>query len=1096
MLQLIIGDAGSGKTTMVISRIQASLAAGKEICLIVPEQETVACERLLAESLPPSAPLSFEVTNFTRLSDIIFRKTGGLAGTVISTAGEQILLWRTLSELGPLLHTMRDRPDAGTVERIHGVMLELRRAGISPAMLESAARLVKDQALADKLSDYALITSTYRSLLGEAYTNGAERLDRLAEMLLRHRPLDGYDVYLDGFISFTEPQYAVIAALLTQANLSATLTIPERANEQLSATDALRTLERLTRMAREQCIPCARTTCEGRHRLASSALDYVAPRLFLASINEAEPWNGAPSDSLRLVEAGDPIEASDFVAADILRSVTRGDAHFRDCTVICEASAYRHIIDAALQKCGIPYFFAARETLLSLEPVKLLLAALATVVGGWRSEDVITYLKCPLSGVAAGDADAIGLYVDVWQLDGADWKRDAAWRRSPDGYGTPHTRARAEYNNALLARIAAARSVFMPPLCRLEENLLARRDTRSRIRALTEFLLSISLPDALDRRAETLRAAGDPASAAEAERIWDVICDTFDTLSTLAPDSTWSAAEFGELLRMTFRTVTMGQIPATSDEVTIADPATVRSESTKYAYLLGVNEGVFPKNISEGHSFTEQERAILLEVGGFATEAADQLASRELFAFYRALLLASHGVTVIWSRTNTAQSPLTPADAVLRLRRLLGDDYPVLRPDLAADPAYLLTPALARERLGQMAGTALGEAASITLGYGEVDSLPSFENADLSLTADGAARQYPGDLHLTQSRIKTYLDCPTSDFCSGVLRLHRHERATFQSASTGTFLHAILEKFLRLANERGHDLCAIPPDQQERLLDEVFPLAVSETLPQDATEDPRIAHQLRRLKAISSAVVARLCTDLSHTGFIPVFEEVRITSENDGGPAPYTIQAADGRNIHIFGTIDRVDAYRDGEDVYVRVCDYKTGEKKFDEEKTIEDGDYQLILYLTALVHTQSASFREHLGVGENGRILPAGFLYFSSLTQGASTQEEDAESADATLTAAFEESGLYFDDPAVNGAIDDRPEIYSAIQKKRLVPMPRLLALVEQAETELRALAADMTGGLLRANPSQDSRKCDYCPFTAFCRVQASDKDEHDEEI
>lgn len=1094
MLRLVIGDVGSGKTTAVISRIQESLAGERELLLIVPEQETVACERLLAESLPPSAPLSFEVTNFTRLSDTVFRKTGGLAGTVISTAGERILLWRTLSELGPLLHTLRDRPDVGTVERMHGVMLELRSAGISPAMLESAAKLVKDPALADKLSDYALIASTYRSLLGEAYTNGAERLDRLAEMLLRHRPLDGYDIYLDGFISFTEPQYAVIAALLTQADLSVTLTIPERASEQLSATDALRTMERLTRMAREQCVPCERTLCEGRHRLASPALDYIAPRLFLASIDEAEPWNGAPSDSLRLIEASDPIEASDFVAADILRRVACGDARFRDCTIVCETSAYRHIIDVALQKCGIPYFFAARETLLSLEPVKLLLAALSTVVGGWRTEDVITYLKCPLSGVAADDADAIELYVDVWQLNGADWKRDAAWRRSPDGYGRPHTRSRADYNDALLARIAAARETFMPPLRRLEDAMLSRRDTQSRIRALTDFLLSISLPDALDRRAEALRAVGDPAGAAEAERIWDVICDTFDTLSALAPDSAWSATEFCELLRMTFRTVTMGQIPATSEEVTIADPATVRAGNTKYAYLLGVNEGVFPKSTSDSHSFTEQERAILLEVGGFATEATDLRAARELFAFYRALLLASHGVAVIWSRTSTAQAPLAPSDAVRRLRHLLGDDHPVLRPDLAADPAYLLTPALARERLGQMAGTALGEAASAALGYRETDALPSFENADLSLTAEGAARQYPSDLRLTQSRIKTYLDCPTSDFCSGVLHLHRQERAAFQSASTGTFIHAVLEKFLRLADARELDLCAIPTDMQEHLLAEVFPLAVAETLPQDAAQDPRIAHQLRRMEAISSAVVARLCDDLSHTGFVPVFEEVRITSENDGGPAPYTIEAADGRKIRIYGTIDRVDAYRAGEDVYVRVCDYKTGEKKFDEQKTTEDGDYQLILYLSALVHTQSASFRERLGVGENGRILPAGFLYFSSLTQGTSTQEAGEEDADAALTTAFAESGLYFDDPACNGAIDDRPEVYNALEKKRLVPMSHLLALVEQAETELRSLAADMTGGVLRANPTQGEKKCAYCPFTAFCRVRTPDKGEQEE--
>ena len=249
MLTLILGDAGSGKTTKIAEAIKAGVAAGRRIFLIVPEQETVSCERMMAEQLPPSAPLTFEVTNFTRLSDTVFRQTGGLAGATASAAAEQVLMWRTLVELAPLLKTVKERPNVGTVERMRGIMAELRAARLDAAILDAAARNVTDPALKDKLADYALIAATYRDLRGEAYTGSADRLDRLAEMLTRYRPLDGYEIYIDGFSSFTEQQYAVLSALLAQADVTLALCLPENAAEQISAADALHTEERLTRLA-------------------------------------------------------------------------------------------------------------------------------------------------------------------------------------------------------------------------------------------------------------------------------------------------------------------------------------------------------------------------------------------------------------------------------------------------------------------------------------------------------------------------------------------------------------------------------------------------------------------------------------------------------------------------------------------------------------------------------------------------------------------------------------------------------------------------------------------------------------------------------
>ena len=66
------------KWKAIVEKIREDAENGKRSFLIVPEQQTVVSERILASSLPAGAQLITEVVNFTRLSNEVFRKVGGL----------------------------------------------------------------------------------------------------------------------------------------------------------------------------------------------------------------------------------------------------------------------------------------------------------------------------------------------------------------------------------------------------------------------------------------------------------------------------------------------------------------------------------------------------------------------------------------------------------------------------------------------------------------------------------------------------------------------------------------------------------------------------------------------------------------------------------------------------------------------------------------------------------------------------------------------------------------------------------------------------------------------------------------------------------
>ena len=120
MLKLLCGPSGSSKSETVYSSVVNDISNNKRVLLLVPEQEVLRCERILAERLDGLNSLDLEVVSFRRLCNRIFREFGGLCKNYISTAGQSVLMWRTLSELNSSLsyYSNSDPCDQAFIDRL------------------------------------------------------------------------------------------------------------------------------------------------------------------------------------------------------------------------------------------------------------------------------------------------------------------------------------------------------------------------------------------------------------------------------------------------------------------------------------------------------------------------------------------------------------------------------------------------------------------------------------------------------------------------------------------------------------------------------------------------------------------------------------------------------------------------------------------------------------------------------------------------------------------------------------------------------------------------------------------------------------------
>lgn len=1093
MLSVICGGFLSDPRGEIYARARAAVVAGRRTILIVPEQATLLAEREMADALPDSAPLLFEVTNFSRLSDRIFRVTGGVGAAYSDKVTKSLLMWRTLSELAPLLRGAHAvPPTAGEAEKALGDLSELRALSLSPEELALAAEEVKerDARLSDKLRDLSLLLAGFRARHGEKYADGEDDL-AVAEEKLGKNPalLSDTEIFIEGFTSFTVPQYRLLSRLVSRTAVTVALVLPKIGDDAFEYTEVRDTKERLLALAAKCGVERKLIKIDGQKTSASDFLAGVLPLLWKKT-PDIDKFSLQYDNSLFLYRGRTPKECADFIAADIRKKIRDG-ARYREIAVVArDGATYAGILDTALTEAGIPVFFSRKKDITETEAANLIESAYAVIVGGYRAEDVIRYAKCAFSGITRDEADEFELYVETWKIHGRRFTDGILWNMNPDGY----TNRKSPDADAFLARVNATRKKLLTPLAAFAEDAGGVLTVKEHSERLFSFLTRLSVEENLARHAEKLLADGEEGAAEECARLFGILADLLDTLVDTLGDLPADARTYAGLLRLLFSSIDVGRIPAAIDEVTVGSADMLRLSGKKTVYLFGVNEGEFPGTPAAVSCFSEKERGLLSSLGYPLPPEEDLHYARELFIFSRAFAAGRCEVNLLFSEKSAAFRPLFPAEVISRIERLAGGALKVKEISSLPLSDRVETPAAALLALSERPdGAASLREALLRAGHAsEVATADApLLNASLKLSEKTAASLYRRDLALTQSRLENYLSCPLSHFCEYVLRLGRDRQAAFDAMNIGSFLHAILEKFFVSVTEESADLSALGADERSARIRRSAEEYLAELRSGGTVNPARENLLIERLIRAANVIVEGLCDELSGCRFVPRFFELEIRDGGEGTPSPVRIACEDGSEISLYGTIDRVDTYTDGEDVYVRVIDYKTGQKKFSPKDLSDGKNLQMFLYLRAVVESRDPAFRARIGVGDDGDLIPAGVLYIRAATSGG-TLDSPHESAHDAVKAEQTRSGMLLDSESSLGAMNAdylpvKREKDGSFKASDLLyteeGWEEISAVVEDG---VRRIVARMKSGDIAALPMKrdgQSTVCETCRYKPVCR-------------
>ncbi|WP_139492722.1 PD-(D/E)XK nuclease family protein [Brevibacillus dissolubilis] len=593
-LQVIIGRAGSGKTTVIFDQIKRRLTEnplGTPLIYLVPEQATFQAEYALATKTEQKGIVRVDVSSFERLSTRILEELGGMARLPVDEMGKQMVLRLLLEQNREQLQVFhRSASQPGFAAQLASMISECKQYGVDAQILEQQA--VGEGTLTQKLHDMSVLMNAYQNYLTDrSYYDADDVYPTVAGKIPDSRYIRESEIWLDGFSGFTQQEYMIIEQLLRHGK-QVTVALSLDPNERDARVDdlatfypTLETYQSLIRLAQSAGVEVEEPIMlEGTRRFQYSPWlsrieeSFAVRNRFTkkggydSRRKQANLPSAARDNEVTLTSAVNRRAEVQGVALRMLALAREDGYRWRDMAVMLrELDTYADEIASVFDEYEIPYFLDRKRAVMHHPVVELVRSSLEAVAFAWKYEAVFRCLKTDLitprrvieesvlsenenGNDEAGDSIDVEVNVDVGgvqtSVDFELFYNEQTFRDEIDllenyvlAYGIDVRHWNSEepwklhYQATGYEQIDEIRRRYSGPLRQFEKALrkAAKVDVRAMTTVLYEFLCDLGVPQKLE---EWKR---------EAERPGRSKATTIDAVSELSDQQ--SLAEHNALLR-------------------------------------------------------------------------------------------------------------------------------------------------------------------------------------------------------------------------------------------------------------------------------------------------------------------------------------------------------------------------------------------------------------------------------------------------------------------------------------------------------------------------------------------------------------------
>ena len=1077
MLTFLWGVDLPAKREYIGQKLYETVSRGEQAVLIVPEQENFDRDKELMLRYGEKISNGMRITSISRFCrDILESHMLAVKPRADDTA-VNVLMSLAVKQVSDELEIYGGhyrRP--GRVRELVRFYNEIANAGMTPEDLCGAGQGAGGS-LRQKTKELSLIFTAYEGLLSARFSTQTDNINVAAKLLNETNEFAETDFWFDDFRGFTGAQIKWIAALLPRCrNVYISLTGCPESDFGVSFPHVLKNRRRLKAAADSAGVETREIPVKSGEK--TEGLAHLRENLYAPA---PEPFAGVPGD-IRVLKAADRYEECEVIALTARKLLDGGVCRARDIAVLHRDESLTAPLIAALKKYGVPVFEDDRRTLFSYPLVRLILSAVEIAAKGFATETVLSALKTDMTGIPVEDVSALQNYVYRWQIEGTRWESD--FTGNPQGYGVEFD----DDSRAELARLNEVRRRFCMPVQALRE-ALKKENAAESCRAVYFYLKQTDAAAHFQAYAEYLYARGEEARAVECAGVWDACMEHLDAIVAAVGENAVSPLYFHELLTLSLSGGSIGYIPPGVDKMTVGSVDRTRILGPKAVFIPGFIEGSFPRRTASGGLLSSKELRALSMEDLPLERLPEDIYEEERLILYNALNLPSYRLYLSYPAARTTGEKTEPSPVIDELTRL----YPDLR---IADSAALkpmdkiLTPESA---FGQYAA-ALREKDPLA------ETLASVLSADPAYSADvrallravqgleagfsdpgQAVRLFGKNIGMSASKAETYAKCPFKYFCRYGMGVEKISASRLDSRINGLLIHKVMEDVI-LKHRDDNSLPGLSDADLRAEVNASVDAYCEEFLGGLQNLAPAMQRTLGRLKNEIFELLSLRRDEFNISQFRVADTELKIGY--DDGIGGYVVPLPDGGALTIYGSADRVDLMRDGQEQYVRVIDYKTGGKEFRLSDVFYGLNMQMLIYLFAICEN---------GVERYGDMIPAGILYVPAKTAGQPLERRATE--DEVTHRRYETgrmNGIILESQKVicgmeasaRGVFIDAAVLADGTLTGHLLSLREFGLLHKKIDDVLRQLGTDLHDGVIPVLPVEEGghTACEYCDYSAVC--------------
>lgn len=937
-----------------------------------------------------------------------------------------------------------------------------------------------------------IMYNQYEEEISSKYIDEEDTLSILAGSLDKTEMFKNSVIYIDEFVGYTKQEYDIIRKLLKQAkqvNITVCMdTKRDTVNKEQDLFIASReTLQKLINIAKEEKINIENAVnLNETKKYKTLELKHLEENLY----NTKYEKYSNDVENIELFLAKNQFTEIENVAKEIVKLVRDNGLKFKEISVITKTmDTYSKIIKAIFNKYDIPVYIDEKKDLSENILIKYVLSVIEIFSKNWSYEAVFNYLKTGLSGINMKDIFILENYCLKYGVRGSKWYKEP-WKIAKDDN-------ELKFLNDLREKI-------VKPLLKFKDNLNRIKNAKEITKKLYEFLIENKIDEELINKANILEKNGEIGLSNLYRTSWNTLINVLDEIVLVLKEDKISFEEYVKVLKIGLQNSGLGSIPTTLDQVIVGDVDRSRTHEVKVAFIIGLNDGVFPRLNKDEGFLNDNDREYLKEHSIELAKGSKDLLFEENFNIYKALLVPEEKLYLSYASCDNLGKSLRPSMLISKIKKIFVKLTE--KSDIVNSGAIITNKKATFEELLKNIRKYEDKEEIDSIWFdiyniykNDPEYKEKLDNAILGLkytnkpdklSKENIDNLYKNVLNTSISRLEQYKRCAFSYYLKYGLGLTDKSLFKIESLDTGTFMHDVIDEFFEQVISREISLKTITDEEISQIVSSIINEKLTLNRNYIFTGSAKYRILTKRLKNVILKSMKYIIKTITESDFEIFGNEVEF--KNGKKYKPIVIELEDGKKVEITGKIDRIDLAKNKDGKYMRIIDYKSSVKNIDLNEFIAGIQIQLLTYLDATCKIED--------------VIPAGVLYFNLIDPIIKADKNMGdEEIELELKKQFKMQGLILADINVVRMMDKNLDkgasniIPAYIDKdnnlsntrSNCVNKEQFKYLQRYTNKLIKEIANEILSGNIDIRPIYNRKKkktpCEYCEYKSICNFDST---------